>query len=487
MTSAPPLPSRWPRLLTALAVVALLAACDSDSDNDNPGITTAPPPPRGTVEVIHAAADAPTVDVLFDGVSRVSDLDYKGVANLSLVTGDLAVRVDGNLADGSDVTVIPASGADPVVTLDEGARLSIVALGDLADIAPLVLNDPDPDVASDTVRLRVIHAAPEVPAAGDTAVEVWLTEPGADLTNPPAGTVNAVFSFGEILAGGALEAPAGDYQIRATLPGQPNVVAYDSGTVTLPGGANLVVLAVPNTNAASASPISLLVATGADPLELQDQATQSNVRVVHASADAPPVDVLVGGASSGITVAFGAAVGPVPLAAGTTNLGIGVSPFAPGDTPVFAADVDLLPGGAKTVLAVGTVAADPAFPIEPLVLDDTTRTVATEARVRIVHASVVAQDVDIYVLPEGSLTAVDPVPADTAPTFAAVPFKADTGYVPLPDGAYDIAVTAAGEKDVAIGPLLSVPFAAGTLTSIIAIDEVNLGPSPTVLVLNDAL
>ena len=88
-------------------------------------------------------------------------------------------------------------------------------------------------------------------------------------------------------------------------------------------------------------------------------------------------------------------------------------------------------------------------------------------------------------LPEGSLTAVDPVPADIAPTFAAVPFKADTGYVSLADGPYDIAVTPAGMKDVAIGPLLSVPFSAGDLTTIVAIDELNLGPNPTVLVLND--
>ncbi|MGE0626070.1 MAG: DUF4397 domain-containing protein [Pseudomonadales bacterium] len=480
-----PAAGRTLQTVAALALAALLAGCDSDNDNDNGGIATAPPPPRGTVEVIHASADAPAVNVLFDGVERISDLDYKAVDTLSLVTGDIAVRVNGILPDGSEVTVIPAAGTDPEITLAEDARVSVIALDAVANIAPLVLTDDTPTVAADTVRLRVVHAAPEVPAAGNTAVEVWLTEPGADLNNPPAGTINAVFSFGEVLAGGAIEVPEGDYRIRATLPGQPNVVAFDSGTVTLAGGSNLVVLAVPNTNAASASPISLLAATGAAPLQIQDQSTQSNVRVVHASSDAPPVDVLVNGANSGITVAFASSAGPVPLDAGTTNLGIGVSPFLAGDTPVFAADVDLIQGGAKTVLAVGTVAADPANPIEPLVLDDETRSVATEARVRIVHASVVAQTVDIYVLPEGTLTAVDPVPADVDPTFAAVPFKADTGYVALAEDAYDIAVTPAGSKDAAIGPLLSVPFTAGTLTTIVAIDEVNLGPSPSVLVLND--
>ncbi len=487
MLTAPPR-VRAPRVVQTVAMLtltALLAGCDSDNDNDNDAFTTVPPPPRGTVEVLHASSDAPPVNVLFDGVERISDLDYKAVETLSLVAGDIAVRVNGVLPDGTEVTVIPDAGADPVIPLAEDARVSIIALGDLADIAPLVLTDDAPEVASDTVRLRVVHAAPEVPAPGNTAVEIWLTTPGADLNTPPAGTVNAVFSFGEVLAGGAIEVPEGDYRIRATLPGQPNAVAFDSGTVSLAGGSNLVVLAVPNTNATSASPISLLAATGASTLEVQDQSTQSSVRVVHAASDAPPVDILVGGADSGVTVAFGNAVGPVALDAGTTNLGIGVSPFMAGDTPVFAADVDLIQGGAKTVLAVGTVAADPANPIAPLVLDDQTRPVATEARVRIVHASVVAQDVDIYVLPEGTLTAVDPVPADVDPAFTAVPFQADTGYVPLADGRYDIAVTPAGSKDAAIGPLLSVPFAAATLTTIVAIDEVNLGPNPTVLVLND--
>jgi hypothetical protein len=479
-------PRAWFAQLAAGSLFLMLVGCGSSNDSDPPPGLSATP--QGTVEVIHASSDAPPVKVLFNGSESITDLDYKAVAIGQYDTGDIAVRVNGVLPGGSEATVIPASGDDPVVTLDEGTRLSVIALGDLGDIAPLVLTDDTPAVAADTVRLRVVHAAPAVPQAGDTAVEVWLTEPGADLTNPPSGTVNAVFSFGEVLAGGAIEVPAGTYQIRATPPMTPGTVVYDSGEVTLDGGSNLLVVAVPDTNAASSSPISLIVTNGASASELIDTDTLSNVRVVHASADAPAVDILVDGQPSPVQgLDFLDVAGPVPLTPGATDLAVAASPYAAGDPSVLETTADLARGTATTVLAVGSLSLDPSQPLDALLLQDVTRSIATEAQVRIVHASVIAGPVDIYVLPEGTLTAVDPVPADADPAFADVPFKADTGYVGLADGRYDIAVTSAGSKDVAIGPLLSVPFTAGSVSTVIAVDAPGLGPNPSVLQLNDVL
>ena len=480
--------------LAAVALLLLLAGCDSDNDDDNFTPPVTPPVASGVVEVIHASADAPPVNVFFDDIELVQNADYKDVAVVNVPVGDaIRVRVEGIIGGsllGTTATVIPADpDPEPTIPLGEGDRVSIIAWDEVSQIKPLVLIDEDPVVPGDTIRARVVHAAPGVPGfpmAGDTAVEVWLTEPGADLTNPPAGTINAVFSLGEVLAGGPIEFPAGTYQIRATIPGDPTAVAYDSGEVTLAGGSNLVILAVPNTNAASDAPISLLVATGTGALEIQDPETDSNVRVLHASADAPEVGVLVNGADSGIRVAFDdlAAAGPVPLDPGVTNLGVGLLPD-PAAAPVVTDDFDLIQGGSRLAVALGS--ADPgaaaADAIRVIAPEDSIRSIATDAQVRIIHASVAAQNVNIYVLPQNSLMVGDDIPEGIDPTFADVPLGAVLGHISLPGGLYDIAVTTVTSRTPAIGPFLDFPLDAGSITTLVAVDTTPLG----VIIIDDTL
>ena len=87
------------------------------------------------------------------------------------------------------------------------------------------------------------------------------------------------------------------------------------------------------------------------------------------------------------------------------------------------------------------LAVDVLANIEPLVLTDDRRSIATEARVRIVHGSPSAGNVDIYVAAPG--TDINTI----NPTFANVPFKANTGYVGLTGATYDVSVTPAGAED----------------------------------------
>lgn len=471
------------RLLIAPLLAVLLAACDSDTNFSSGPSAPAPalPSASGTVVVLHASSDAPAVNVLFNGTERISNLPYKSISTLRLAPGDQAVRVDGRLPGGATATVIPASGPDPVVSIADGDQVSIIALGDVATITAQVVVDSDPIVPSGSVRLRVLHAAPAV-----GTVQVWLSAPNAVLDAADSAITTADFAFNSFLTADPLEIPSGNYRVRVTPSLADTTVLYDSGTVALPSGGNLLLAAVPNTGAGTA-PVSLIASTGSALLEFLDVNTPSNVRVVHASSDAPAVDVLVDGNPSGIAgLTFGNSAGPAPLDPGPTVFEVVASPAGPGSVPVITASANLVQGGAASVFAVGSLSVDPANPIEGLLLADETRAVATEARVRIVHASVLAQDVDIYVQPGGSLPPASDIPVGVTPSFAGVPFKADTGYIALAGGDYDIAVTPAGSRTPAIGPA-TLTFAAGDLLTLVAVDGPNLTTPLGVLLLDDSL
>lgn len=458
------------RCLVPLTMV-VLAACSggsNSSDSDLAAAVAEIPAATGTIEVIHASQDAPAVNVLAGGTEVISDLDYGQAAYLNVDSGEYPIEVQGILP-GDDAIVIPAEGDEtPFLTLRPDQRITVIAVNEVAAIEPVVLIDEQPTVAAEDVRLRVVHAASIA-----QEVEVWLSEPGLDITNPGNGTlINAVFTFKDQLTLDPLVVPAGDYQVRVSAPGNPAEPFYDSGTISLPGGADLVIAAVVNTGP-GASPISLLASTGEALLEFKDTETPANVRVVHASPDAPAVDVLVNDTIRAVEGAeYEAVTDYIPLTPDTYNFKVVPAMGGPADA-VIDADLPLDPGSETTVLAVGTLTI-PEISIEPLLLADDNRRIATEAKVRLVHASVSAGEVDIYVAEGGSLTTVIDPNAYYLFSAQGVPFKADTGYLSLPAGSYDIAITSAGDTSVAIGPL-TVDVSVGGIYTAVARDAQNIG------------
>jgi len=147
----------------------------------------------------------------------------------------------------------------------------------------------------------------------------------------------------------------------------------------------------------------------------------ARVRVVHASPDAPAVDVLVNDAVAFSNIPFKDITDYAELEAGTYN--VKVVPTGETEPVVIEADLDLEAGTDYTVAAVGQLEN-----IEPLVLvDDNTIPAAGKAHVRFVHTSPDAPNVDIRV-------------KDGPVLFENVPFKQAFPYVPVDAGTYDLEV-----------------------------------------------
>jgi hypothetical protein len=182
----------------------------------------------------------------------------------------------------------------------------------------------------------------------------------------------------------------------------------------------------------------------------------AQLRVVHASADAPNVDVLVDGAAALTNVAFKGVSNYLSVPAGARNLKVRAAGTS---TVVIDQSATLTAGRSYTVLATGPVAS-----IAPLVLeDDLTSPTAGNVKVRLVHASPSAGNVDIYV------TAPDASIADATPTLSNVAFRAASPYLEVPAGTYRVRVTPAGSKTVAID-VNDVALAAGQIRTAVALD-----------------
>jgi hypothetical protein len=442
----------WRKCVIIGCVSFALSACSS-SDNDVVAPTQSP------LRVIHASPDAPRVNVLLDGDALLSEVNFaEGSAFVDQAVGNYDLQVDA-LTPGGELAVIEVND----FAIEADTEYSVIALGKVADqnLAPLVISNPDVAVPAGQVRAQVVHAAPDAPA-----VAVYVTAPDADLAGEtPLGT----FEFGEEL--GPVEVPAGDYQIRVTLADDPATVVFDAGTLPLTDGADLLLVAVSNTRTGDA-PITVLLNDGTTQSELLDVDTPADVRAGHFSPDAPGVDVVVDdnfAAPLFVNATYPGFTDYASAPAATYNLK--VLDNATQSLTVIEEDIELEQGKSYSVLAVNLLTD-----IEPLILTDDRRSVATEARVRIVHGSPAAGNVDIYVVAPGTdINTVDP-------NFENVPFKAETGYVALAGGTYEVSVTPTGDKNAAIFAELEV--ANGDVFTVVARDATG-GGAPLALTVKD--
>lgn len=409
------------------------------------------------LRALHASPDAPAVNVIINGTAALTDVDYRGGSGFVDAPEQTRVQVEAIVPAGNAIVI------DETLELEYNTEYTVIAAGTVA--APvsawIIENSADEPLAAGNVRAQVSHAAPSAPS-----VDVYVTAPDADLGSATPLNGSAL-AFGDSTE--RVIVPAGDYRIRVTAAGNNQAVVYDSGEVPLPADADLLIVAVENTGP-GATPIQLVVLDGSSVANLLDTNTPASVLAVHASPDAPAVDVLADASSTAEVesialarnVSFPAACQISSVPAGEYELSV----TAAGNPAVVALQFDLAlqAGDELNAVVTGYLNGTPA--IQPIALISDTRSVATEAKLRVTHASPGTGAVDLYLLANGT----DLNASGTAPSFAAVPFGADTGVLSIAPGVYDVYVTPAGNKGVVAIEVQNLALTGGDVLDVLARD-----------------
>ncbi|MCX8005890.1 MAG: DUF4397 domain-containing protein [Burkholderiaceae bacterium] len=452
------------RALRAIALGAgvglLLAACGGDDDE-----------PNTRLRAVHASADAPAVDVAFAGQPIAQGAAFKQAGPfVSLIAGSapLTVSVAGSGTGvlNETVTVAPERATTAVVV---GSAAAGAPAG--KRLAAVLVEDSGAPPTAGQVKVRVVHGAPDVPA-----VDIYVTAPAAAL--PPTPTVPALPYRGVAPASGAaaLQVPAGEHRVRVTPAGQPGTIAFDSGAVTLPAGADLLLVAIPRPGGGVA-PISLLAvpASGAA-FEILD--ARAALRVGHFAPNVPAVDVFLkqpGQANAPANrvlthVAFPVDSGFLSVPGGTYDAAVALTGSLSSVLELNGAT--LAKSTSTSVFAIGLLNGSGAQALRLAVFADDRTPVAGKAKVRVLHLAPDAPAVDVVVLAGGAIAA-RPVTNLAFPNATAAPLLLDPG-------SYTLGVVPAGQGSPILPSAAGVPvtLAAGDVLTVAALGCLNTGSGP---------
>jgi len=395
-------------VFSVISIIALLVVSGCSDDNESPVNST---PTTSKVRVIHSSYDAPAVDIRVDGQVAISNLAYgesSGYADVPTGTWNIQVTPTG----ASTPVVIEAD-----LPIEANKEYSIIAVGDLASITPVVVED-NRSSNSSKAKLRFLHASPDAPV-----VDIKLDR----------GTGPAVFSnqkFKDFTP--YTEVDAGSYTFVVTPSGSSDEV-FVFNPITVENGKVYTVIAQGTlSNKDNITFTARLFVDNNDGKASVDLvAATANVLVTHASPDAQGVDLLVDGiVVNNQPLNYPDNTGYLTINAGTRNIKVNPSGSA---ASVIDANLTLEANKNYSVFAVDIVSNITSLVLE----DDLTAPAAGKAHVRFIHLSPDAPAVDIT-LTDGTVV------------FGNKAFKEFTDLTPLNAGNYDLQVRAAGTSAVVL-------------------------------------
>ncbi len=200
-----------------------------------------------------------------------------------------------------------------------------------------------PVAGADNARVRVVHASPDAPN-----VDVYANG-NRVLSNVPFNT-----------ASNYLSVPAGEYRFHVTPANAPVGSAVIDVTATLAAGKDYTVVAL--------DLVATIKSRVFEDNNAAPAAGTAHIQVIHASPNAPNVDIAAKGA--GVLVpdlGFGEKAGPLPVPAGTYDLEVRAAGSSTVALPVNG--VALQAGKVYTFIATGLLGGQPALGILPVAVD----------------------------------------------------------------------------------------------------------------------
>ena len=394
------------------------------------------------VRVVHASPDAPAVDVYVDGAEVLSDVSFFTASDyLAVPAGDRLVQV--TVADDDPENAVISE----TLTLDTDAAYTVAATGTLSEIAPTVIVDDLSAPAEGDAKVRVYHFSPDAPA-------VDVLNDGSPLIENLAFPSESDY----------LSVPAGTYDLAVTETGTTEPVVIDLTGTELMAGNIYSVFAVDELAQIRAE---LDVETPMDDPGPDPTVDNAQVRVAHASPDAPAVDVYVDGDEVLSDVEFFTASNYLTVPAGDRLVQVTVADDDP-ENAVISETLTLETGAAYTVAATGTLdEGDDADFGATVITDDLSLPKFGEAKVRVYHFSPDAPAVDVL--------------AGESALISNLAFPEASEYLSVPAGTYDLAVTATGTTEPVVIDLTGTELMAGKIYSVFATDELaNITPEVAV-------
>ncbi|MDX9857288.1 MAG: DUF4397 domain-containing protein [candidate division Zixibacteria bacterium] len=383
---------------------------------------------KSPVRLIHASYDGPVLDVLSDGVRQIQAVPYRGTAGYAQLN-----------AGTRNIQVVPANQTSPVLIeetrlLDEDVYYTAFAFDELASIEGVFVVD-DRVLSGTQAKVRFVHAAPD---AGPVDIKV---------NSGSGAAVFAAANYKDISS--YVSVDPGAYVFAVTAAGNTDeIVVFDP--FALQTNSLYTIVAFGTLDTLDQYPFGVRVFRDNGDGNIVNDLTinEPSIRVIHASYDAPAVEVRVDDVLKwDDTIQYAGTKGYSEVDPGVRNIKVGPV----GGAAVIDIDLNLAFNTDYTIFAMDQLALiDPVYDID----DRTPNPSAPKAR--FVHASPDAPAVDVKT-----------VSGTGATLFGNVSFKGITPYQTLSAGATQLVITPAGSSSE-VRVYLPFTFANNTVYTIMA-------------------
>ena len=411
-------------LLLASVTTLLLAACTSDSSFPNPT-------GKGDVRAINAIPGSPAIGFFIEEVG-LAEIAYK-ISSAPAEYDDFSYNFRFEYSNPGDSAPTVLGTQNLKIEADQDHIFLLSGSLDAPEFT--VWTAPSRTFAdTDTVfEVRFAHASPTL---GD--VDVYFEDPAVvPGTNPPAATL----AFGEIAD--AVDFAAGIYVMTVTAAGDPGIVHFSSReTDLLPRFAHVMTIFDGDESDTAPVVVRSMTAVG-NPLALADANFPSQIRLVHGASTLQAVDVYDDEALTSLVVAGLDFKTATPyLDAVSAERTFYFTPAGSTATVLFQRIIGApLPGTYNDLFLIG----DTDDWLSVFLVPNRALTTNT-AKLRIFHAALNHDLLDIYYVDRGAELNTDAILLFRAGYGAAVP------TLLLQEGDIDLYFTVAGEETVVAGP-----------------------------------